>query len=810
MPVFPIRVKVDASGAAVGTAAVRGQLTSLEGTAEKVTASIKRAFVGLGVALAARRVFALADAFTTIENRIKTVTDSQQQLNATTQEMFEIANRTRVSVQSVTEAYTRFSRATEALGTTQQQVLDLTESVNQAIILSGATGAEASAGLIQFAQGLAAGALRGDELRSVLEQLPEVARVIAQELNVPIGQLRVLGEQGKLTADVIVRAFANAKGALAEAFEETVPTLGQSLAVLRNNFIAFLGSIQSSTQIFSSLAELILGLAGVFTTFADTLGVLRDAINFLLTPFKAMGRELGVFFERIGVIAALILVPLIPAVIALAAHLGILTGVWAALNLVILANPLVLVGAAIVAVVGFVGLLTGALEEGRQAWVEYWSVGIGNIAGILGFEGALESATVAQTIWFRNILKSGEAMVANRLAAQRAAEFVGIYGDSLRRTGKEVANLAAIQVANATVAFGGLALAMQIAEKETKKTGAATMSLADQFKALEERIDPAAAAMNEYDEALDLVTKLTGTEFIPTQERANEIMTEFAKTLGLAGGELKTLEDLMRDAFAGEDFEVDLTIPGEELVTAFDEVIDRQERTIALQKLSAGERTIEVELAREIAALDQIGVILEEEMVARLRDNIVARHDIVAAQKVAEQQAKRAAKLEKARQQQIIDFVVDTSSSIIDAAFEADTKWSEFFRNMLEGFQKAILKALILQAITKAVTGEFNTGAGGIGNLLLTGFAHGGSFDVGGAGGTDSQVVAFRATPGEHVTIQTPQQQAAAPIVNTAPAQVFIVDNAEQAALAAMRSPAGGQIQTEHLMRNRRNLGRLF
>jgi tape measure domain-containing protein len=127
------------------------------------------------------------------------------------------------------------------LGITQKELTQFTESLNQAIILSGASAVEAQAGLIQFSQGIASGALRGDELRSVLEQLPVVADILAKELNVTRGELRELGAQGAITSDIILKAFANARVELSERFARTVPTISQSFQVLRNAVVKTFG-----------------------------------------------------------------------------------------------------------------------------------------------------------------------------------------------------------------------------------------------------------------------------------------------------------------------------------------------------------------------------------------------------------------------------------------------------------------------------------------------------------------------------------------------------------------------------------------
>lgn len=222
---------------------------------------LKGALKTLGGGYIIRELIRVTDVFTTMQNRLRLVTDDAVELNAVFDELVQVSNRTRSSLQNNVELFNRVSLAVRELGTSQQEVLNFTESLNQAIILSGANSLEAAAGLIQLSQGLASGVLRGDELRSVLEQLPAVADVLAKELGVTRGQLRMLGSEGKITAEVVTRAFRNAREELGERFATTIPTVGQSFQVLKNSLIAYIGAANQSMGITAAFSKLVLLLA---------------------------------------------------------------------------------------------------------------------------------------------------------------------------------------------------------------------------------------------------------------------------------------------------------------------------------------------------------------------------------------------------------------------------------------------------------------------------------------------------------------------------------------------------------------------
>ena len=233
-----------------GTKNLENQMKSLD----SVSNTLSRTMRGLVAAFGLRELQQTVDSYTNIQNRLKLVTDNSSQLLGVTSELFRISNETRNSFEATAEVYARTALATKDLGLSQRETLEFTRSLNQAVILSGASAQEAQAGLIQLSQGLASGALRGDELRSVLEQLPMVADVIAKSLGVTRGELRNMGQDGKITAEIIIEAFAKARGELDGKFDKTVSTIGQAFIVLKNNVTEYIGELDRATGISSKVA----------------------------------------------------------------------------------------------------------------------------------------------------------------------------------------------------------------------------------------------------------------------------------------------------------------------------------------------------------------------------------------------------------------------------------------------------------------------------------------------------------------------------------------------------------------------------
>lgn len=220
---------------------VRGAVSSF--ASSQIGAIAAPAAIAATAVAAGREIISLSDAYKNLTNRIRTVTTSEAEAVAVRAKLLDLSNRTRSDVGATTEGYVRLASATKNLNLSQSQLLSFTESLNKTIKLSGATGAEAQAGLIQFAQGLGAGALRGDELRSVIEQLGPVADVIAKQLGTTRAGLKAFGEQGKITADVVVAAFAAQREEIDRKFGKSVATFSDLWTVLHNNVQAAVGQL---------------------------------------------------------------------------------------------------------------------------------------------------------------------------------------------------------------------------------------------------------------------------------------------------------------------------------------------------------------------------------------------------------------------------------------------------------------------------------------------------------------------------------------------------------------------------------------
>ncbi|MGF2262451.1 tape measure protein, partial [Acinetobacter baumannii] len=209
------------------------------------------------------------DTYTGLQNRLKLVTNNQVELNKATEDTFRIAQKTYSAWDSVLQVYQRFSDNAKTLNLTMVDTARLTETVSKAVAISGASAQAADAALVQFGQALASGTLRGEELNSVMEQTPALAKAIAQGMGITVGQLRSVAAEGKITSQEIVKALRNVEKDVDTLFAKTDITIGQSLTLLNNEITKFVGEAGKG----SGAAQV---LAGSIQTLASNLDLIAD------------------------------------------------------------------------------------------------------------------------------------------------------------------------------------------------------------------------------------------------------------------------------------------------------------------------------------------------------------------------------------------------------------------------------------------------------------------------------------------------------------------------------------------------------
>lgn len=274
------------------------------GRIEQSTNGATNAIKGLAVAalgsFSVHQVIAYTDSYTNLQNRLKLVTNSQQELSTATKDTFAIAQATAQSWGSVAQVYQRFAENSSRLGITMQQTASLTDTVSKAISISGASAASAEAALMQFGQALASGVLRGEEFNSIAEQAPALLKAIATGLGVNIGELRKMAGEGQLTGDVVIKALNKAKTSVDDLFSKTDFTIAQSFTQLNDSVTKFVGEASSGSGAAKTLASSIKMVADNVDTIADVamVGGFAFLTKTILTQTIAMKKSIAESIQR--------------------------------------------------------------------------------------------------------------------------------------------------------------------------------------------------------------------------------------------------------------------------------------------------------------------------------------------------------------------------------------------------------------------------------------------------------------------------------------------------------------------------------
>ncbi len=256
------------------------------GGANQALASLRNTIVA---AFSVREIVNAANVMIGVENRMNALTGSADKTAIAMNHMRRIASDSRSDFDAVAMLYTRLALATDHLGATQRDVADATQTVANTFIIAGSHAQEANNSARQLAQGLASGALRGDELRSVMENNTILTKMLADGLGKTIGELREFGHAGKLTAEVVMPILIAGMKETNEQIKDMPMTLGQAGVALRNNFQFIVGDVQKATNGFSNFAAVVNKFAqNLDVILIPVLAATLLAVNKLRLGFVAL------------------------------------------------------------------------------------------------------------------------------------------------------------------------------------------------------------------------------------------------------------------------------------------------------------------------------------------------------------------------------------------------------------------------------------------------------------------------------------------------------------------------------------------
>ncbi|MFZ4165314.1 tape measure protein [Brevundimonas sp. NPDC058933] len=200
----------------------------------------------------------LADKASQMEARLRIATTSAQGYAQASRDVVRIAQETRSELGAVTALYTKMAANSKTLGLNTAGVGVATRTFGMALKVSGASAQEAESSILQLGQAMASGVLNGDEFKSLAENSPVFMGILAKSMNVPLGALKKLGAEGKITGQQIAKALTDPAiiADIESKFGKIPVTFGDIMTTTRNVLMQGAGALFRGLGIDESLAML--------------------------------------------------------------------------------------------------------------------------------------------------------------------------------------------------------------------------------------------------------------------------------------------------------------------------------------------------------------------------------------------------------------------------------------------------------------------------------------------------------------------------------------------------------------------------
>ena len=296
-------------------------------------------------------LFTLSDTIASTTARLDMMNDGLQDTEELNQMIYESAQRSRGLYTDTADFVSNLGNLAGEAFSSNAELIAFAEQINKQIAISGTAGQQAQAAMLQLTQGLSSGALRGEELNSVLENTPMIAQTIANYMGVTTGEMRELASEGQVTAAVVKNAMFAAAEETNAKFEEMPMTWAQVWNKMQNQAI----------QAIDPLLDAINQLAN--SQF------IQNAINVGAAALSGLGYAAKFAADNIEIIGPL-LATAAAAVLTYKISLGLAATAQAMLNAAMMANPVGIVIALFAVLAASVVWAWDTCEGFRNFWID--------------------------------------------------------------------------------------------------------------------------------------------------------------------------------------------------------------------------------------------------------------------------------------------------------------------------------------------------------------------------------------------------------------------------------------------------------
>ena len=266
-------------------------LKDAEGEIKKTGKSLEMAFSKVGAAIAgalsveaSRRVVMIADNMTRLEGRVRNLTKATGDFDDVWGSLVKTANDTGVAIDGTVSSFQRFAQSKDIVNATNAEMLRFSETINKLGIISGATSNEVSATAIQIGQAMTGNfATAAQEINSIQEQMPEVARAVERSMGLATGQFKNAFSEGRSDSETFFKAVLDAAEETDKTFAGLPRTIDMAAAALSNNFALAVSEVNKQLGVTQ-------GLSSIFDTIADSLSDFAKGVE--TKPLKDLQFEL--------------------------------------------------------------------------------------------------------------------------------------------------------------------------------------------------------------------------------------------------------------------------------------------------------------------------------------------------------------------------------------------------------------------------------------------------------------------------------------------------------------------------------------
>lgn len=324
-------------------ASIRGgndALDDMVGKAKNLAATI-------GASVGLKKLIELSDQMTSTTARLNFIVDDGGSVEALEAKIMASAQRSRAAYLDTASAIASMGANAGAAFTSNDELIAFMEQVNKQFVIGGASAQGQAAAMLQLTQAMAAGALRGEELNSILENAPGIARAIEQYMGIAEGSIKSYAEKGAVSATVVKNALLSIADETNAKFNGMAMTWGQVWTQMGNIALKvtqpLLTAINWLANNLSVIGPILLGLGTAFLVFqvaahwtqiaAVATAAYHAVVNLLSIGFGVLTENTAAASAAVFTFnSALLASPITWIIMLIAVVIGLLYGVVAIIN----------------------------------------------------------------------------------------------------------------------------------------------------------------------------------------------------------------------------------------------------------------------------------------------------------------------------------------------------------------------------------------------------------------------------------------------------------------------------------------------